>query len=172
MLASPEMGETLEAILVWLLGGRRVESMAAQKMGHSMVHHPDDPAPEVFRATGSPIRLACSCERSRGWSGDFAPEDWKKKVVEIAVEAVEQEAVVTDAGFGNQEEFEGFQGRFRAPVGVQPRPSLHRDRYRLERTAETSIHLSSFRFHDRYRVSLVRQGMWAIPQESSHGEQS
>lgn len=87
----------------------------------------------------------------------------------IEAEAVEQEAGVTNAGFENQEGFEGFQGRFQAPVAVQSRSSLCRDRNRLETTAGTSIRLSSFRSHGRYRASSVRQGRKAIPQELSHG---
>lgn len=39
-------------------------------------------------------------------------------VVTIVVEAVEQEAGATSAGFENQEGFEGFRGRFQALFAV------------------------------------------------------
>lgn len=156
-LASPGTGGTLEWVLTLLPAGHHVVYMVARKLDHLMAHRRDGPIRWCFRVTGNPIRLERSYECSRGWSDCSEPEDWKKRVAGIVVEAVEREAGVTSVGFGNQERFEGFQGQFQAPAGGQPRPCLYRDSHLMGTSAGTSIHPSSFQSRGRYRVSSVRQ---------------
>ena len=89
--------------------------------------------------------------------------------MEIAAEAVGRGVGVTDVVVGSQQPLGGFRGRFL--VEARPRSSLHLDKYRSEMIPGMSLHLNSCRSRGRRRVSSIRQGRWAIPQELSHKEQ-
>ena len=77
-----------------------------------MIHRTKGPTPGGFRerATENLIRLGCSCEYSRSYSGRLAPEDQRKRAKGIVVEAVERGVEVGGVAVESQQVLGEFQG--------------------------------------------------------------